>query len=454
MYMRRQETATSAQLQDHATVYCGTHHIAYADLRDAARMIQNDASPQGMLRTFAPLRDDGFQRVYQAWSEIRTMDDWYAEVGNWLPRYRLRTLAAMSLRACSNPLDRVYAVRALLNVQNEPSLVPDYTLTPVEVYRRLVVVLLEVCDEDQPWALLALVGTAPGRSVEASYWPLWVPDFNALTSRSRTCIQLYTEILWLQVPQFLPDPALFTTQIEGHGDRLRIRGQCFATVQEIFANTEYPTLKETHSDRISPDELAIFRAWYARCLRCINMSAIENEEVIAHSTTFLACGIQLAHLPREMEDEKEAIDHSGGWLFPDKWPEDPNTVREHFMLLCASEHSPPDKSRLIARITLDGEQGVQDYCWVPPDAEKHDRVCVVAGASFPFVLRELSNGYAKVVGDAYLANTTLKQALGGGSTSRWDEDIYEEVDHPPTDDWNAQDQSMQELIAGIGSIVL
>ncbi|KAK5107419.1 hypothetical protein LTR62_001280 [Meristemomyces frigidus] len=455
-----QETATSAYLRDHATVYCSSHHISYLDLRDAARMIQSDAAPRGMLRVAAPVPGDMLKQVVDLWSDIHSLSDWYADIEERAPNYLLRTLSAMSLRTCSNPSDRVYAVRALLNLQHEPSLMPDYSLAPEELYRRLVVVLLKTflqqseSDVDQPWALLALAGTTGSTTGRAEGWPSWVVDLNALTVRSRCCIELYTSNVWLEIPQFLPAPHWFDKSTLVQGAALKTRALCFATVKDIFKDTEYPVLSETHSDRISKAELTIFRSWYVRCLQCIGKPALADEEVIAHSTTFLACGTQLAHLPREMEEIEEAIDYSGGWLTPETWPEDPNEVREHFMLLSATANGPPDKSRLLARITVDANQGAEDYCWVPPAAKPGDQVSIVAGATFPFVLRALPNGGFRLVGDAYLANTTLKQALGGGGKSRWEEDIYEDINHPATDDWDAEDGVMQESIGNMGSVML
>ncbi|KAK4888303.1 hypothetical protein LTR27_012798 [Elasticomyces elasticus] len=454
-----QETSTSARLRDHATVLCGKHHISYLDLRDAIRMIQSDASPQGTLRSSPGPPEDTVGPIMKLWAGINSLRDWYTDIEDWPPNYLLRTLAGMSNRQCSNPLDRVYAIRPLLGLTDELTLIPDYRLSSVEVFRRFTIVLLAVfdrhghTDSDQPWALLALAGTIRGKTLDAG-WPSWVPNFDAFTSRSRSVVELYTRNLWLEVPQFLSAPALFLTRLRQSSAELQVKGKCFAKVREIFSDTEYPVLSETHSDRISDMELSIFRAWYVRCLHCIGQTALVNEEVIAHSTTFLACRTQLAHLPREMEDVEGAVDHSGGWLFPDKWPEDVNLVREHFMLLSASEQSPPDKARVIARIELDGNQGLDDYCWVPPRALEGDRICVIAGATFPFVIRELVNGCSEILGDAYLANTTLKQALGGGGKSRWNEDIYEDVSHPPTDDWNTEDESMQSLIAGMDWITL
>ncbi|KAK5745533.1 hypothetical protein LTR17_001404 [Elasticomyces elasticus] len=163
-----------------------------------------------------------------------------------------------------------------------------------------------------------------------------------------------------------------------------------------------------------------------------------DEDFIDRSATFLACGTQEARLPREMKDVAVDADHSGGWLSPDTvlgphWPEG-DIVREHYMLLSASEQRPPDKTRVIARLELDEElyedaEAWNDYCWVhvPPRALEGDRICVIAG-------------------DSYLADTTLRQALGGGGKSRWDE-TWEKSTTDAVDNWNAEDESMQSLIA-------
>jgi len=418
------------------------------------QIVKTGISPRGVLQPFTSVPHDLLAKVSDAWSGPNPLANWYPEIKGWPPSYLLRSLSGMSIRGCADPHDRVYAVRSLLDLEHVPSLVPDYELAPAEVYRSLVVALLEIfhsrwqSDSDQAWALLALAGTETGDTVQTCR-PSWVPDFNALTSRSRNKIEQYTRNDWLEVPQFLPAPHLFETRLRQPYE-LQVRAKCFAVIQEIFPNTEYPVLGESHSDRISEADLTTFRDWYAQCQHCIGMPA-GDEEVIAHSTTFLACACQLAHLPREMEDVEGAVDYSGGWLFAEKWPKDPNAVREHFMLLCATESSPPDKHRRLARIKAGDED---DYCWAPPQTRYGDQICVISGATFPFVVRELPNGCFVVVGDTYLAKTTLKQALGGGGVSRFDGDIYEEVNHPPDDDWNAEDDSMQKLITEMDWITL
>ncbi|KAK5120535.1 hypothetical protein LTR85_006191 [Meristemomyces frigidus] len=455
-----QETHTSARLRDHAAVFCGSHHISYVDLRDAAQSIRSDSSPRGTLQLDSKFPRDLLEKITTMWSGANPLDNWFADIGEWPPSYLLRILAGMSVRNCFNPLDRVYAVRSLMDLGHQASLVPDYTHTPAEVYRRLVIVLFEEfqrrgeSDLDQAWALLTLAGTTNSDTTDPNR-PSWVHDFSALTLTSRGKLELYTRFAWLQVPQFLPAPHLFSTRFTGPREDLQVRARCFAVVQELFPNIEYPTLNETEVDRLSAADSSNFRAWHRYCLQCIEMAGNADEEVISHPTTFLACGIQLAHLPaNEIEYVEGAIDHSGGWLFPETWPEDPNIVREHFMLLCATRHNPPDKSRRIARITVEGEPAVKDYCWVPPRAKQGDWICVVAGATFPFVVRHLSDGSLEVIGDAYLANTTLKQALGGGDNSRFDEDIHEEVDHPVADDWNAEDEVMQKRIVNMDWVTL
>ncbi|KAF2721985.1 hypothetical protein K431DRAFT_312162 [Polychaeton citri CBS 116435] len=448
-----QETCTTAHLRDHVTVFSGTHHISYADLRDSTQIVKSLQSQLGK-PLFPEVPSDLIEQIKEMWSKPNPLSDWFSDIEEWPPSYLLRSLAGMSVRNCSDPLDRVYAVRSLLNLENIPSLLPDYKLAPAEVYESLVLALFDIFGRservnDQAWALLALAGTESSRSVQAGR-SSWVPDFDALTSRSRSKIDLYTRIQWLELPQFLSAPRLFQTRPVGPGE-LQIRARCFAMIREILPDTEYPVVSEPDSDHISGVELTRFRDWHTRCLQYMNLPA-EGESVISHSTTFLACACQLGNLPRvAMEQEEGAVDYSRGWMFPEQWPEDPDIVREHFMLLCATESSQPDKSRRIARID---SYGGQDHCWAPPQARHGDYICIVSGASFPFVVRRLPNGCYAMVGDTYLANTTLKQALGGGGKSRFDEDIYEEIDHPPTDDWNADDEIMQELIARMGWITL
>ncbi|KAK5124302.1 hypothetical protein LTR85_002005 [Meristemomyces frigidus] len=55
-----------------------------------------------------------------------------------------------------------------------------------------------------------------------------------------------------------------------------------------------------------------------------------------------------------------------------------------------------DLTRVLAR-TSDHHVG-----WIPERSRVGDRICLFAGAPFPFVIRDIGEGYYELIGDAYI----------------------------------------------------
>ena len=79
----------------------------------------------------------------------------------------------------------------------------------------------------------------------------------------------------------------------------------------------------------------------------------------------------------------------------------------------AVEDTNLDTDRYLCHLCVGGNF---DVGWVPKSAREGDRLCMFGGASDPFVLRERENGRFRLLGDAFMLKTTLKQALRGNFT--------------------------------------
>lgn len=109
-----------------------------------------------------------------------------------------------------------------------------------------------------------------------------------------------------------------------------------------------------------------------------------------------------------------------------------------------------DRDRKIGHIVQDGRR---DICWLPKNANVGDRLCLFAGAPYPFVLRPFENGHYTILGDAYLAKTTLVEALGGAVDRSLRRNDFG-LSIQPCMDWNNDSLEMQQLIDKLEVIVL
>jgi len=109
-----------------------------------------------------------------------------------------------------------------------------------------------------------------------------------------------------------------------------------------------------------------------------------------------------------------------------------------------------DRERGIGVITQDGRE---DVGWVPREAEVGDQLCLMAGAPYPFVLRPLKNGHHTILGDAYIAKTTLVEALGGEVDRTLRKNDFG-VSVQLCMDWNDDSAEMRRLVDGLGVLTL
>lgn len=110
-----------------------------------------------------------------------------------------------------------------------------------------------------------------------------------------------------------------------------------------------------------------------------------------------------------------------------------------------------DRNQLLCTAVQSSGIGVG---WVPGASREGDKLCVFAGAPFTFVVRPLGNGHYKLLGDAYLAKTTLTEAIGGSCEHGLLQYDCDSCDSESSNDWNHKSREMRRLIRGLDLITL
>ena len=186
--------------------------------------------------------------------------------------------------------------------------------------------------------------------------------------------------------------------------------------------------------------------WYRHCKETA-LSVLEQSarDSLADFHYFLACGN-----PADMES-REPKDPSVRLLADQlckSWPvEQQNKVRPMILAFLVGMEVPMDKGRYICAVQY-GDR--DDIAWVPKTSQAGDQMCIIGGAPAPFILRPCVDGTFKLLGDAYSATGTLKEALGG-------KDGYSGMRPPSYDgsmNWDTDDRETLGLMDNMGWITL
>lgn len=364
----------------------------------------------------------------------------------------LVTLFHVHQQHCSDPRDRIYALRSVLRLEEHHTLRPNYELSVAEIYRRLAV----VCNTppfSPSWSpctglCLALVGTESERP-QSYDLPSWVPNFNALSMESQRKVVLYRTLegrgQFEQREQIFRPRTNFMAPTE-----IEIRGRIFARIETLLPLSQWPPI-----DGVNADSLSSMSQWYLRCrkfLRSDHDGHITEDSI----ADLLICGQQHFEPSTSFRDDFALI-----WeAFSAAWgdlPDAPNAIRHtpigEFLQTAFGKTGQDrclDRNRNLCLIkTNTGE----DFAWVPRSAHEGDELCVFAGCPFPFVVRDSGNSTYQLLGDAYTARTTLIQALGGEDDNVRSYGCLED-EHPEFMDWNTQSREMRRLIRGMNWITL
>jgi hypothetical protein len=340
-----------------------------------------------------------------------------------------------SARRCDDPKDRVYALRRNLGLEDYDELRPDYGLDYVELFRRLVCVCLNLGNRQlnvskaiHPALILALVGTEKEpRSTPGS--PSWVPCLHELTSASRAKMRLYSKACLMDVHRgkdslddhWLAHGNLFTIRVMPESpELLHFRGRCFAEAREPCPLQDAPDLSPqfSHGNRTTRDDVEAAANWFAAyCCHvadCVPGALDMDQE--RHLENFAFDPIIWNRGVREEEILKEQYGYDCRDLFRllvargtsgrlSLAPESCNRILD---LAVQLPTCPLAKKRKLWRVQLEDRT---DAAWVPDETEIGDRICVMLGAPWPFVIRKLDENSYTLIGDAQVYSTPLMRAL-------------------------------------------
>ncbi|KAK5726143.1 Non-essential glycogen phosphorylase [Elasticomyces elasticus] len=481
-----QEVIAKAMVHGEVIVRSGSHSGVFGDLANMAALLERmvpyiealerkDEQTGTVLRALSVGTADTVQRVIRSYGHDLFGD---SLAGDWPCRLVTTTafwlrFGGVALRDCHNPSDRIYAVRSLLGLQRYRCLMPDYSLPVHEVYSNFTKVVMSRTAfytkgiyapllNHTPWMPLALVGTESDRSTMISK-PSWIPDYHHLTDDSLGKLKLYQS---KGGGLYYPAPELF--KWNWSDNCIVVKGRCFATIRSILTTSSWPEPYD-EATQCDIEQEANIMAWYRTCQDfALPILARSSECLLDRFHALLAarslqalCADECSasrRLAKAMLSTWKERDTQGGWLacLP-IYDFLKQVLTAHRGTSCYT-----DKNRLLC--DLETDSGI-DIGWVPKLARPGDKLCIFAGAPFPFVLRDLGDGCFTLLGDAYLAISSLKQALGGRSDGTaevlrprkhmsWHGveeggcESYPSPTHPEAD------EEMLSLIDGLGWIIL
>jgi hypothetical protein len=338
-----------------------------------------------------------------------------------------------SSRRCHDPKDRVYAIRKNLGLDSYDQLRPDYDLDYVEVFRRLVCVCLDLgkrqLDESKisthPALILALVGTED-KPRSNPHSPSWAPCLHELTNASRAKMRLYSKPCLMDVHRgkdslddhWFTHVSLFTVRVMPESPTLlHLGGRCFAEAREPCSLQHAPVLgpQFSYGGTTTRDHVEAAANWVAAyCCRvadCIlgalDMGRERNLEEFAFDSIIWNSSLQ--------QEKKQYGDDSSDLfrlLVATGTNGKLNLTREACNRILDQALQLPTcplaKKRKLWRIQLEDQT---DAAWVPDKTEIGDRICVMLGAPWPFVIRTLDENSYTLIGDAQVYGTSLMRAL-------------------------------------------
>lgn len=107
----------------------------------------------------------------------------------------LDMLGNVRRKLCKDPRDRIYAVRGMTDLSVLPTLGPDYTITPAQLYGEVISRILDgtisADGSTHPSACLAIAPLSRETSDQrgSPQWPSWVPDLHNLTAKCASTLQ-------------------------------------------------------------------------------------------------------------------------------------------------------------------------------------------------------------------------------------------------------------------------
>lgn len=437
-------------------IFSGRHSVPITDFIMTTYLLSN-------------FLDNGTERLGMTKKAARQAGDTIGQVvyeyGGQLPTTRTfwKSFTSFSRRLCSDPRDRVYAIRSCLGLGYIDALTPDYSIGVEECFRRVTITMLQErnfpgFDPDAspaspplraPWIPLSIVGTESTSGQAQGTRPSWVPDLHNLSERSRAKLDAMTSSLLYDNELYRSDHRRFECEIDPNDEsRIRIRGRCFATLGTPSVVTAWPSIEIDDFATSGTDFAAIDHVvqWYIQCKDFVLPSlAAYSDTAAAIFHDLLICRTDSVVMRASSTGPENVVAE-----FLEAWPlsqrDKAKPGLERFLHLYNRTYL--DKGRLLC--TISGDKDLVDVAWVPKLSRSGDKLFAVAGAPFPMVVRPLADGSFKLLGDAFTAAGTLAQALGG--------DRKPEMKRLANTDecmsWNAKNDEMVALMDGLGWITI
>jgi hypothetical protein len=294
----------------------------------------------------------------------------------------------------TEPRDKIYALLGL-PLENW-HLMPrvNYTISTKTLYKEIVQTCLE---RTESFKCLAFGNPT---------FPSWLPDLECMYGARR---------LLLQCDQFQAggDERFGVTFIGTQREILTLTGCNFDRVTKILPYVEKKDVD--YSGIFSPSTHMNFD-WWAQCQGLVErlMPYHTNETLVRLMWRLRIC-------------DMEALDYGARARVPSSQHYETWTFSESVVTQCFYKGGRLDAGDVGIPLLYEQKRyaGFASYCtdfsfavtekgyagWIPKRCEVGDRVCIVAGGQVPFVLREISDGFHKLIGECYIHGVMDGEAL-------------------------------------------
>jgi hypothetical protein len=369
-------------------LFCGSRRIDWTYLRAALKITHHVTHYQnsGMSVDFydgMAIRLDGFRKDRETGCNISL----------------LRVLRLIRGYDCEDPRDKLYAALGMAMDVNENDIVPDYTKSPMAVYRGIVDFYISKSNDHSLDFLGDVWRSAPGTAFEhqhVSTIPSWVPD-------------------WTFKGYMLPfekhlDPDAYGRRENAYNATKMSNGYCYIDGTHLCLQgsvidhiTHVSTICEWS---LASGGLKAERLWVPKDAGNPYFTGETSMEAFNH-TIVADIGRQDYQAESEVLSRGFAID----WLIIEQDRNDLTATerqRQSWMLIDI-------KATTFGRRLFETSRGFMGLG--PPGAQVGDQVCLLLGGQVLYVLRDREDGHREFIGECYVHGMMDGQACEDESFS-------------------------------------
>jgi hypothetical protein len=417
-------------------IHCGLHQLLLQELYHAILRLGFSLLSEGF-ETATTWLPEVYRRLSEDIDVVKTLWHDFEGVGAPTASEVWLKIAGTHRQLCSDNRDRIFAMRTVLFLEHIEKLTPDYAASDLALFKCFAYETMRQSNfphEDpahcEPWIPLTIAGTEMGgrpssertREQCTANFPSWAFHLHQLGERSYVKIVNNTAD-WPR--QFLPDSKYFN--VANASNNLRLRGACFAVIDQVIPATSWPMGMQTGVDTLTAGDVAKISSWYIMCMSVFEMldeRLIETLDTLDVFHEFLTCGwgvgwrhyqVDLKPLPSELVPMIMA-----NWNHQELGTGEPEALMDEldklfrlFIVKYAFNHPRFDKCRMLCSIV--SKDGL-DIGWVPTTVEPGDKMCIVGGTPWPLVVRKKDDSTYSLLGDAFTARGTLQGALSAGNS--------------------------------------